>query len=57
MDRVAIAQGKHLKKHVCFYKGIHLQHRENFEVLKIKGCATVVVRCCYDLLAIVGNLS
>ena len=28
---------------ICFAREIYLQHREHFEVLKIKGCAWIVV--------------
>ena len=33
-----------------FTQEIYLQHRDIFEVLKIKGCTRVVVGCSYNLL-------
>ena len=41
--------GKHLPKNIykhVFTQGIYLEHSENFEVLKLKGCTWVVVEYC-----------
>ena len=37
---------------ICFTEGIYLQHRENFEVLKIKECTRIVVQHSCNFLAL-----
>ena len=39
----------------CFCKGIYFQHREKFDVLKIKGCTRVVLGYFHNLLTFVVN--
>ena len=48
---------KNIPKYIkaCFYTRILPPKRENFVVLKIKGCTPVVVGFCYDLLPLVAN--